>query len=235
VTTTEFDDVASSTAEHLVGRPIDDRIAAACRGSGNPAALAWLAEECGLAPGARVVDLGGGLAGPTAWLARHYGCSAVVLDPSPGATRSARRLFDLPFVRADAAHSPLRRDTFDVALVLGVVSVVDDPVSVLTEAARLARAVAVIEYCGTRGAPVDAGGSRFPTPDELVELTARAGFEPRATTSITMPAPRRWSELQREVDAGEAGDGDSRRAERAIDELIGDGTLAPYALAARRG
>jgi len=96
VTTSEFDDIAALTAERLAVRPVDERIAAACRGSGNPAALAWLAEECGIGPETRAVDLGSGLAGPAAWLARRYDCSVVALDPSPGATRGARQLFDLP-------------------------------------------------------------------------------------------------------------------------------------------
>lgn len=234
MTTTEFDEVASSTADRLVGRPIDDRIAAACRGSGNPAALAWLAEECALRPGAGVVDLGSGLAGPAAWLARHYGCGIVALDPSPGATRGARRLFDLPLVRADATRTPLRADAFDLALVLGVVSVVDDPAELLAEAARLAQMVAVLDYCGTRGRPVEAGGSRFLTPAQLSDVVERSGFRDCAAVAVTIPAPRRWSELQRECNADGAAAPTSSDAERTIEGLIEAGALAPYALVARR-
>lgn len=59
----EFDQQASVIASRLHELPEVEQIAAACRGSGNPAALSWLAECLGLDDKAWVSDLGAGIGG----------------------------------------------------------------------------------------------------------------------------------------------------------------------------
>src|SRR5690349_955787 len=108
MTDPEFDRVARRTADRLGEASLDERIATACRGSGKPSALAWTAEECGIGPDSRVVDLGTGLGGPAAWIARRFGCRPVALEPARGAVAGLAHLFDLAVVRADAAATPFR-------------------------------------------------------------------------------------------------------------------------------
>jgi SAM-dependent methyltransferase len=233
VTDPEFDAAARRTARRLDEAPFDERIAAACRGSGNPAALAWLAEQCGLEAATRVVDLGTGLGGAAAWIERRYACRPVVLEPAASAASGAGRLFDLPAVRADAGAAPFRDDAFDVALLFGVLSVAPDPESVVQEAARLAGRVAVLDYVSTGDRSCRAGGSRFPTTTGLVALLAAAGLDRAESVAVTMSPPPRWVAAQDAYDATDEVD-DARRAEQAVRREIDAGRLAPVALVALR-
>ncbi len=105
----EFDVEAAALADRMAAMDIDDRIAAACRGSANPAALAWLAEELSIAPTTKVGDLGAGRGGPAAWLQRRWGCSIVAVEPAQGAVMGAQRLFDLVVVAGRRPSPPVRR------------------------------------------------------------------------------------------------------------------------------
>lgn len=233
MTDPEFDRVARRTADRLGDASLDERIATACRGSGNPSALAWIAEECGIGPETRVVDLGTGLGGPAAWIARRFGCRPVALEPARGAVAGSAHLFDLAVVRADAAATPFRADGFDVALLLGVLSVVDTPEAVAAEGVRLAPTLAVIEYCSTGEGPVEAGGSTFPTRRELERLLASVGCAAAVTIELTMPTPPRWARAQEAFDAtGE--DAAAAASERAVQETIDAGDLRPVVVVARR-
>ncbi len=234
VTDSEFDGVARETAARLDAAALDVRIAAACRGSGNPAALAWIAEECAVSPATRVVDLGTGLGGPAAWLAHRYGCRPIVLEPAAGATTGSANLFGLTVARADAASTPLRSDAFDLALVLGVLSVVDAPGAIAREAARLAARAGVIEYCSTGTEPVHAGGSTFPTFAALAALLQEEGLEPSAAVEITMSTPPRWAAAQDRYDATDR-DAAASRSEREVADAIAEQRLSPWAVVAHRG
>jgi SAM-dependent methyltransferase len=65
----EFGTVAEWTAEVASQLGPDYAIPAACRGSGQPAALDWLLAGLDPAPGALLVDVGAGLGGPDAFAA----------------------------------------------------------------------------------------------------------------------------------------------------------------------
>lgn len=86
----EFDTVAAWTAEVLMEMPPGRRIPGACRGSSNPAALAWLAEALEVDRTTRMLDIGGGIGGPAAWLAERYRARPVVLEPMARASAWAR-------------------------------------------------------------------------------------------------------------------------------------------------
>ena len=60
----EFGTVAEWTAVVAARLGPDYAIPAACRGSGQPAALDWLLEGLGPVPGEPLVDVGAGLGGP---------------------------------------------------------------------------------------------------------------------------------------------------------------------------
>jgi len=229
----EFDAAARRTARRLRDAPLAERIAAACRGSGNPAALAWLAEECGLERATRVVDLGTGLGGAAAWIEHRYGCRPFVLEPAAAAASGAGRLFDLRAVRADASAAPFRDDAFDVALLFGVLSVAPEPEAVVIETARLAGRVAVLDYVSTGDRACHAGGSRFPTAPELVALLSTGGFDRPVSAAVTMSAPPRWDAAQEAYDATDEVAA-ARRAKQSVRAEIDAGRLAPVALVAHR-
>ncbi len=69
----EFDTVAEWTEQAVRELGRGYAIPAACRGSGSPADLAWLAERLDLRGDDRFLDAGGGLGGPAAWLHEHLG------------------------------------------------------------------------------------------------------------------------------------------------------------------
>jgi hypothetical protein len=93
---TEFGEQAASIAAQIPELPSEDRIAAACRGSGNPVALAWLAENLQLNESATVVDLGAGLGGPAEWMRARYQCTVIAVEPEPQAAAAGSSLFALP-------------------------------------------------------------------------------------------------------------------------------------------
>ncbi len=135
---TEFGDQAADIGSRISELAQVDQIAAACRGSGNPVALAWLAENLALSHVTDVVDLGAGVGGPSAWMRRRYGCTVIAVEPEEQAARAASSIFGLPIVVASADMTPFGADMFDAALLLGVASVVERPESALGEAHRIA-------------------------------------------------------------------------------------------------
>ncbi len=224
----EFDQQAAVIAEQIPELPEADRFPAASRGSANPAALAWLAEGLRFDAGTRVVDLGAGLGGPAGWLAARYGCTVVALEPAPGAAAGAADLFELPVIRGAADAAPLRDGAFDVALLLGVTSVVADPGVVLAEAARLAPGLGLLDYCATGDEAVEAGGSRFLTPAELLAAAEAAGWEVEQSAPLNLASPRSWSTAADAVDAPAHAD------EAEVVAAIDGGRIAPFLAMARR-
>ena len=202
-----------------------EAIAQACRGSGDPAALAWIAEGLRLEEGARVVDIGGGLGGPSAWLVDRYRVRAFPTDPVREGLVGAHRVFGLPPAAADGAALPFRDGSFDAALVLAVLSVVDDPVAVLREACRLAPACGILAYVAAGPDAVRCGGSRFPSRDEVGRWIEEAGLELVAgPAEVDLPAPPGWA------DDGDSDDPSEDEVTAAIDE----GRIGPAVLIAQR-
>jgi SAM-dependent methyltransferase len=224
----EFDVQASAIAVELLDLPSAAQIAAACRGSGNPAALTWLAKHLRVDQGTSVVDIGAGLGGPAAWLIARYHCHVIALDPSAGAARAATSLFTLPVMLARADSLPVHSDAFDVALLLGVVSVVSDAVGVLSEARRVGRRLGLLDYCATRRRPVEAGGSQFVSPDALTALVTRAGWVIDQSNAVPVPAPQSW------LDAADAIDVDVEPSEAEVIAAITERAIAPFMLVAQR-
>lgn len=224
---TEFGQQAASIAAQIPGLPPEDRIAAACRGSGNPVALAWLAENLRLNKSAMVVDLGAGLGGPAAWMRSRYQCTVIAVEPEPQAASAGASLFGLQMVVAAADAAPFADDSFDTALLLGVVSVMSDPRRALNEAARLAGSLGLLEYCSTGADPVRAGGSTFPTRHGLCDSVASM-FRIDEFAAVSIEAPYRWEEASNAVNV--SSDPDEGEVAHAID----DGRIAPFMLVASR-
>ena len=219
---------ATAIAAHISALDDADRYAAACRGSANPVALAWLAESLVLGQASAVLDLGAGLGGPAAWLQARYGCRVVALEPAPCAAVAAKALFGLAVVRAHAGAVPLRSGAFDSALLLGVLSVVRDGPGVLDEAARLASTLGILDYCATGPCTVEAGGSHFLPAAALLATLTDAGWSVDQTSTVPVDPPQRWSDARNWEDLAEHDD------ERAVAFAIRDGSIAAFMAVAHR-
>ena len=221
----EFAVAADGLHDRLRSLPRRQAIALACRGSGDPAALAWLAEGLELGAGKLVVDIGGGTGGPAAWAHDRYGCQVVVVDPVEEAVRVAADVFGVPALVADGGRVALAGRA-DAALALGVLSVVGDPAGLLDEARRLAPLLGLLEWCARGDTPVEVGDSHFPPVGELTALLGGAGWEVvGGPETASLPAPPSWQQ----VDAPAATDD-----EEAVAAAIDDGALHPVVALCRR-
>jgi len=250
----EFDLLATWTEDAVWTLGRDHAIPAACRGSGSPADLAWLAEALAIGADTRIADVGSGLGGPAAWLAEHFGPTPVCVEPKPCAAAAGRRLFGLPTVVAGAAALPLATGAFDAVECLGVLCTVPaaDRPRVLGELRRVLRSpdgrgpggdlgLLVFVARGALPGPLPEGND-FPSEDALYAVLAGAGFAVRQTLESDglAQAPHAWQEPADAVDALLARrHGDDPRWRRAqeqtarIARLIGDGHVRPLLVHAR--
>lgn len=226
----EFVEEAAALVERIEAMQGEDRIAAACRGSANPAALRWLVDTLGLTRDHRVADLGAGLGGPAAWVRAEVGCAVVAADPSPTATAGALRLFGPPAVQAGAAAAPFADDSFDAVLLLGVLPVLDDRLAAVREARRVGGTVGVLDYCSATGATVHAGGSSFVSADQLAAEIG-AAWEHVSVIRVDTPTPDAWARAAERAQA----DVPEPASEREVVEAIEAGRLALYALVGTSG
>src|SRR5579859_4029809 len=110
----EFDTVAEWTARVAVDLGPAYYVPAACRGSGQPAALDWLLDGLRPGPGELMLDIGAGAGGPAAYAAARTGVRPVLAEPEPGACRAAVTLFGSPVVQADATALPFATGSADL-------------------------------------------------------------------------------------------------------------------------
>jgi SAM-dependent methyltransferase len=206
----EFDTVAGWTARVALDLGPDYRIPAACRGSGQPAALDWLLAGLAPAPGDALIDVGAGLGGPAAYAAAQASVRPVLLEPEPDACRAARRLFGFPAFQGDAAQLPFADGLVAVAWCLGVLCTMSGPAAqqaVLGELCRVVRpggriGLLVLLACGPRlDDPPE--GNHFPTVAGLDAQLGEAGLSilDRQATGGLPPHPPQW---QQRLDAVES-------------------------------
>jgi SAM-dependent methyltransferase len=108
-----------------------------------------LADFAGIAPGARVLDVGCGPGALTAELVDRVGAAAVsAVDPSePFVSAARQRNPEVTVRQASAEELPFADRTFDAALAQLVVHFMTDPVAGLTEMARVTRDGGVVAAC----------------------------------------------------------------------------------------
>jgi SAM-dependent methyltransferase len=189
----EFDTVAAWTEEAIAALGADHAIPAACRGSGSPADLAWLARGFAV-----------GLGGPAAWLVEHlegrWAGRPLLAEPMVHAARSAHRLFGFPTVAAVTEALPLPAASVDVAWSLGVLCVTPSRPQMLAELRRVLvpggrLGLLVLQQCDAP-LPEQPEGNDFPTHDALAAQLADAGFrvDDEIDAARLPGAPAGWDE-----------------------------------------
>ncbi|CUR56210.1 C5-O-methyltransferase [metagenome] len=218
----EFDTVARWTSEAVAELGPDHALPAACRGSGSPAALEWLARRTGCHPDTRLLDVGAGLGGPAEYAARSFGVRPVLVEPMLGACRSSLALFGRPVTTASGEALPIRSAAFDVVWCLGVLCTVEDQAAMLAELRRVVtpggRVGLLVFVRVVDRLPEQPEGNNFPSPDDLERLCAGVGLSIEAQVDLAdFPAPdETWTDAVAAVDALIARDhGDDERFDEA--------------------
>jgi SAM-dependent methyltransferase len=160
---------------------------------------AELCRRLGLAPDARVLELGPGPGYFSAAVARQLARGRLELCDLQieMLTRARRRVLraglrNVSFTRADAGRLPYRDGTFDAAFLVTVLGEVPDPRQCLRELYRVLRAGGVLSISETRTDP------DFVSGEELRAMMGEAGFAPAAqfgsagnfTANFRKSAPR---------------------------------------------
>lgn len=191
-------------AIHELG--LHDPVPAACRGTGNPWLLAHLAGYLDLEPGSIVLDVGIGLGGPAAWLARERSCKVVGIDIMPPAARGITRLFpDLRVALATTRALPFADATFTAAWSLGVIEMIEHKQEAFEEIARVlapgARMV-LYDFVATEDQlEKPPAADRFASAAEIAKLLEAAGL--RVIEAGTVPflpqPPDEWQSAIKRV------------------------------------
>jgi SAM-dependent methyltransferase len=154
---------------------------AACRGAGDPSLFEQLADAMGAGPDSLVLDVGCGIGGPSAWLARERGYEVVGIDVMEEPVRGLQRLFpQLSPVVATSRALPFRDATFDAAWAIGVIETIEHKCEALTELARVlapGARLAAYTFVWTSGRLEDAPmADRFEPIDVVVGEFERGGL-----------------------------------------------------------
>jgi SAM-dependent methyltransferase len=243
----EFDTYATWTADAVAELGPEHALPAACRGSGSPAALDWLASRLRLGAGATLLDSGAGVGGPAQYAVETTGADVVLVDPMVGACRAARRMFGHRVAVGDGARLPVGDASADAAWSLGVLCTVDDAARVrhLAELRRVVRPegrVGLLVF-ERHVEPEDLDppeGNDFPSPADLDDALRRAGLQVLDDVAVAdlAPAPEEWGDLADAVDdvvRREHGDHEAfrtaTRQSEQIGRLLGEGRVAGRLLA----
>ena len=150
-----------------------DLPAAISPGAGFPTVLCKIVAA--LPPSARtVVDVGSGAGGASAFLHRATGCAVYAVEPSPTARQTAHRCFpQLRQIDGVAAETGLPGGIADVVVMCGLLSLIDEPHTVLVEAKRLLApggVLGVADVYATRGHDLRSLPNVFRTLDTVNAL-----------------------------------------------------------------
>jgi SAM-dependent methyltransferase len=235
----EFDVVASWTLEAVRQLGEDHAVPAGCRGSASPAALAWLGEACELSAGAILLDVGGGIGGPSAYAAERFDVRPIVVEPMIGACRAAAMLFGLPALVAAGERLPLATGSVPAAWCLGVLCTTGEKTALLAEVRRVLAAGAplgLLVFLADQPHPPGAPeGNAFPSAADLDCLLTGAGFEvvEQADLADFGDAPLSWTEradrVEQAIEQAHAGDprlAIARDQEQRIGRLLAEGRVS---------
>jgi SAM-dependent methyltransferase len=212
-----------------------------------------LALRAGIGPGARVLDLCCGIAGPGRFLTRELGCSYLGVDTSANAVAIAReRAGALPCHFAVAQIPPLPRGPFDVVLLLETMLAFKDKDALVHEIFPALRPGGRLAFTLEEGPPLTAA-ERAAMPDAdtvwLVPLDEMAASLERAGLVVTWQedhsrAHRAVAQALADAFAADAEDIAAQIGRRALEELLvahrlwiewlDEGRVRKFALVAER-
>ena len=188
-----------------------------------------LAVRAGIGPGAAVLDLCCGIAGPGRFVTRELGCAYLGVDASPSAVAIARELAgDLGCRFAVARIPPLPAGPFDVVLLLETMLAFEDKDALNRAVAAALRPGGRFAFTLEEGAPLTAA-ERAAMPDAdtvwlapLEQMTAsleRAGLIVTGQEDHT-GAHRATAQALAAAFAADAEDIAAQVGRRALDELL---------------
>jgi sarcosine/dimethylglycine N-methyltransferase len=228
---------------------------------GGIAAVEALARRAAVGPGARVLDVCAGLAGPARFLAARSGCRVVALELTAGRAAGAARLTRLVgldrlvrVVRGDATALPLGTGRFDACLSQEGLLHVEDKTAVLAECHRALRSGGRLAFSDWIARPRLGDGERRRLAEWMAAVTlqtlegyrallGRVGFTAVEVEDVTdewRPILRRRLELHRALRAdtvtrfGEAWDGDYQQVYAFFVGLVEAGKLGGGRVSATR-
>jgi SAM-dependent methyltransferase len=186
------------------------------------------------------LDIGGGLGGTASWIERTGGRRVVVTDASFAAVDAARRLFPrLDVACADANHLPIRDASVSVAVVSGLVSLLDDVDAVFSEIRRVLATVGRVAITDLWSSSSSTWRDRPNTFWSLEDIERRAGahgFEIRHI-AIADLAIGWWPSAAIQVNdeiverySAEPEYGAWRRDLGHLDRVMGSGRVVPAAV-----
>ncbi len=188
-----------------------------------------LAERAGVAPGASVLDLCCGVAGPGRFVTRELGCDYLGVDQSASAIEVAReRARGLPCRFAVAHVPPLPSGAFDVVLLLETMLAFPEKGELLRGISRALAAGGRFAFTLEEGSPLTASErQRMPDADtvwltpleEMHTSLERAGLVVRWQEDSSQ-SHRATADRLIDAFAGDATDIASHIGRRALDELL---------------
>src|SRR5436190_8383080 len=193
----EFGTVAEWTAQVAADLGPEYFVPAACRGSGQPAALDWLLTGLRADPGDVLLDVGAGIGGPAGYAVDRAGVRAVLVEPEPDACRAAARLFGAPVIQADATALPFADGAVGLAWSLGVLCTAPGREAQLAMLLQMRRVVhpggriGLLVFLAVTGELDDPPeGNHFPTSSGLNSMICCARLDVLAVAdSQDMPEP----------------------------------------------
>lgn len=193
------------------------------------ALVARVAEEAGIRPGHRVVDLGSGYGATARLLARRWGARVTAVTVSPvqhaHAVSVSPPVPGVEYRNADFASAALPEGAFDAVVAIESLSHMDDLDGVLAEACRVLRPGGRLVGCIWLGGRTDGWRSRF-LAEPIVregrlarlapasryrEAMVQAGFEPTSFHDLSRRVRRTWWVCARRVVGRVLRDPEARR------------------------
>jgi SAM-dependent methyltransferase len=212
-----------------------------------------LAARAGIGPGATVLDLCCGIAGPGRFVTRELGCDYLGVDASASALAIAReRAGGLPCRFAVARIPPLPAGPFDVVLLLETMLAFEDKGALVREIAAVLRPGGRFAFTLEAGPPLtaaeraampDADTVRLTPLDEMTTSLERAGLVVTWQEDHSR-AHRATAQALAGAFAADAEDIAAQIGRRALDELLAahrlwiewldEGRVRKFALVAER-
>jgi len=196
-------DALASAGMDLGALTVDDIAVTDHFHSGGKGATRRLARVAGLAPGMRVLDVGGGLGGPARMLAAEFGCHVTVIDLTESYVHAAAMLTERLRLGHRVSHHvgnaldlPFDDGAFDVVWTQNSGMNIADKARLYAGFGRVIRAGGLLTIQEPMAGPVqppifplmwarDPGQSFLRAPDEMRAFIERAGFRLRAWDDVT--------------------------------------------------